>query len=252
MDEVKEMLRSNPALDINWRDVRENGCSALHQACESGHDSIVSILLAHPGIDVNAKDDSGKTPFFTACDMGSTSCVRLLLQDQLVMIDEPDNDGGTSLRRAAYCGHYDVIKLWIASGREMDLGKPGDIYKTDVIGAAKKYRRTEVVTLLERFKENPEETRQAARVGIDWYNSRAVEMFALVIFVSDELLQIKETVAIQAMRFFSIVRKLPLELQMVLCHRSVGSTKEIIQRRDSEVAFKSLAESLLWSSIFTN
>jgi len=77
-------------------------------------------------------------------------------------------------------------------------------------------------------------------------------MFALVIFVSDELPQIKETAAIQAVGFFSIVRKLPLELQMVLCHRSVGSTKEIIQRRDSEVAFKSLAESLLWSSIFTN
>jgi len=57
------------------------------------------------------------------------------------MVDEPDNDGGTPLRWAAYRGHYDVIELWIASGREMDLGKSGDIYKTDAIGAAKKYRR---------------------------------------------------------------------------------------------------------------
>jgi len=75
---------------------------------------------------------------------------------------------------AAYRGHYDVIELWIASGREMHLGKSGDIYKTDAIGEAKKYRKTEVVTLLKRFKKNPNETRQAARVGIDWYNSMAV------------------------------------------------------------------------------
>ena len=39
---------------------------------------------------------------------------------------------------------------------------------------SKEVSQAEVVTLLERFKENPEETRQAARVGIDWYNSMAV------------------------------------------------------------------------------
>ena len=34
---------------------------------------------------------------------------------------------------------------------------------------------------------------------------------------------------------------LPLELQMVLCFRQVGSTKEIIPGKESEVAFKELA-----------
>ena len=38
---------------------------------------------------------------------------------------------------------------------------------------------------------------------------------------------------------------------MMLCHRVVGSDKEAIYGRDSEVAFKSLAVSLLVSSIFT-
>ena len=44
---------------------------------------------------------------------------------------------------------------------------------------------------------------------------------------------------------------LPLELQMVLCFRQVGSTKEIIPGKESEVAFKELARRLLWSSFFT-
>jgi len=32
----------------------------------------------------------------------------------------------------------------------------------------------------------------------------------------------------------------------------VGSSKEIISGKESEVAFKSMAKSLLWSSIFAN
>jgi len=174
-----------------------------------------------------------------------------MLKDSRVRVTELSNGGFTPLWRAAFYG-LDIIKMWVASGREMDLGKPGDVDRTDVIGVAKKYDNTEVVTLLERFKENPEETRHAMRLEIGWYDDAAAEMFALMVFVSDGLLQIKDTKTTPAARFFSITRSLPLELQMVLCHRQVESDKEIIPGKESEVAFKSLAESLLWSSIFTS
>jgi len=39
---------------------------------------------------------------------------------------------------------------------------------------------------------------------------------------------------------------------MVLCYRLVGSAKEIIPGKDSEVGFKSLTENFLWSSLFAN
>ena len=149
-------------------------------------------------------------------------------------------------------GRLDIIKWWIASGREIDLGTPGDVDKTDAIGVAKRYGRTEVVTLLERFKENPDETRHAVRVELGWYDPAAAEVFALVVFVSDGLLQINSTTPSPAARYFSIAAQLPLELQMVLCFCQVGSDKEIIPGNDSEVAFISLAESFLWSSFFTN
>ena len=61
-----------------------------------------------------------------------------MLKDSRVKVNEPDNDGSTPLWCAAYYGHLDIIKWWIASGREMDLGKPGDVDKTDAIGVAKK------------------------------------------------------------------------------------------------------------------
>ena len=126
----------------------------------------------------------------------------------------------------------------------MDLGKPGDVDKTDAIAGAKKYGKAEVVTLLERFKENPEETRHAIRVELGLLDELAAEMFARVVFVSDGLLQIKDPTPSPAARFFAIASQLPLELQMVLCFRRVGSMKEIIPGQESEGAFKELARKL--------
>ena len=45
----------------------------------------------------------------------------------------------------------------------MDLGTPGDIYKTDAIGGAKQEGKTEVVSLLERFKSDAAKTRSEVR-----------------------------------------------------------------------------------------
>jgi len=71
----------------------------------------------------------------------------------------------------------------------------------------------------------------------------AAEMFAMVVFVSDGLLQIKDTVTTtRAARFFAIASHLPLELQMVLCYREAGSLKEIICGKDCEMAFRELAK----------
>jgi len=166
VEEVKSIFRKNPSLNVNWRNERESAWTALHAACYSGHDSVVSILLAHPDINPNLKNSIGNTPFLIACLSGMTSCVRLLLRDQRVMVNEPRNDGSTPLRWAAYLGQHDVIKLWIASGREMNLGTPGDIDKTDGIGAAKKNGRTEVANLLERFKSDPTKTRNEVKLEL--------------------------------------------------------------------------------------
>ena len=108
-----------------------------------------------------------------------------------------------------------------------------------------------MATLLGRFQENPEETRHQVRLEIGWCDEAAAEMFAIVVFVSDELLQINETTPSPAARFFNIAAQLPLELQMVLCCRVVRSDKEILNGKDREAAFKELPKKLVWPSIFT-
>ena len=167
-----------------------------------------------------------------------------MLKDSRVKVNELENNRHTPLGYVAGNGHIEVIKWWIASGREVDLGKPGDVDKTDAFGRAKQSGKTEVATLLERFKNNPEETRHNMRVELGLLDELAAEMFALVVFVSDGLLQMKDPAPTPASRFFNIARKVPLELQMILCCRLAGTPKEIIQGKNSEAAFKKLARRL--------
>lgn len=243
MSQVKEILKKNPAFDVNWWD--RNTWTGLHHACEKGHDSLVSVLLGHPGIDVNQKDYNGCTPFMMACYFGKTYCVRLLLKDAKVEVNEPAKNGCTPSWAVTFEGHSDIIQWWIASGREMDLGKPRK-WESDVVWAAERRKHPKVVALLESFRDYPVETRRAARIKVGWSNEAAAEVFALTVFVSDGLLEIANQgehamTPAPAARFFRITRALPLELQMVLCHRVVGSTLELIPGRDSEVAFMNLA-----------
>ena len=93
-------------------------------------------------------------------------------------------------------------------------------------------------------------TRHQVRVKLGLLDALAAEVFALTVFLCDDLLQLKPALitssnqAATASRFFVIAGKLPMELQMILCHRAVGSTKQNFLLKDSEVAFKSLT----WNS----
>jgi hypothetical protein len=232
-EEVRKILMENKEVNVNWKD--SIGWTALHRACSFGNDKIVSMLLAHPDIDVNQKANDGSTPFMWACVNGRTGCVRLLLKDPRVKVNELGNEGTTPLYYAAWDGYLEMIKWWIASGRHLDLGEPGN-EKNDAIGGAKKRMKTEVVSLLERFRDHQEKTRHDIRKELGCFDELAAEIFALVVFLSDGLLQIKEEnpTGAAAARFFKTMKKLPMELQTILCRRVVGSTGENIPGERSE------------------
>ena len=73
VEEMMEILKNNPNLDVNSTD--EN--CALYTACEHGYDAVVSILLAHPDIDVNLRSELGVAPFMVAGRYGYTTCFRI-------------------------------------------------------------------------------------------------------------------------------------------------------------------------------
>jgi hypothetical protein len=244
-EEVRIILEENRySINVNWKS--SAGWAPLHCAVTNGYDKITSMLLAHPYIDVNQKSQHGSTPFFLACENGKTSCVQLLLRDVRVKVSEPNAHGGTPLRFAARYGHLGVIKWWIASGREMNLGIAMDSH-TDAIGEAKGWGESRMATLLEKYKANPTQTRHEVRMELGLFQEMVGELFALVVFLCDELVEIKEedTTTTKATKFFGIAKRLPMELQMVLCYRVMGSMGTNIPVAQREMAFKELTRKLL-------
>jgi len=77
------------------------------------------------------------------------------------------------------------------------------------------------------------------------YDEMAAGIFALVVFLCDDLLRLKHPEnTTNSTRFFQMASKLPLELQMLLCHRIVSSGQDTISRGSSERAFLTLAQTL--------
>jgi len=70
---------------------------------------------------------------------------------------------------------------------------------------------------------NPTQTRHEVRVKLGVLDELAAEVFALTVFLCDDLLQLKPaplasttTASAAATQFFTIASKLPMELQMIL------------------------------------
>jgi len=145
-----------------------------------------------------------------------------------------DIGGCTPLWWASRYGKHEVIERLIASGRDIgDIknkkGRKWDGTDYTPLEMAREYEMTEVVSVLEGFIDNPTLTRHGLRVKLGVLYELAAEVFALTVFLCDDLLQLKPALASNStVRFFTIASKLPIELQMMLCHRAVGSTKQNI------------------------
>ena len=156
------------------------------------------------------------------------SVIRLQLKDPRVDITLDDNDGCTPLWLASSKGRYEVFEWLVASGRDLgDIenkkGRYAEMAKTTRPSKLqKKCKRTEVVSLLERFIANPTQTRQELCMKLGMLDELAAEVFALVVYLCDELLQftpashLSSATTAAATRFFAIAAMLPMELQMIL------------------------------------
>ena len=113
-----------PELDVG--SLNRERQAPLHHAVNHGMHKVVALLLRHPDINVNPINEFGETPFLWAMIFGDIACLRLLLQDPRVDVNCRDSFRRTPLRQAVYFGSMENLKWWIVSGREMDLGEPGN------------------------------------------------------------------------------------------------------------------------------
>ena len=86
-----------------------------------GFKDVVQQLLATGKVELDSKDDYGRTPLLLAAVQGHKAVVQLLLATGKVELDSKDNYGWTPLSRAAAEGHKAVVRLLLATGKvELD------------------------------------------------------------------------------------------------------------------------------------
>lgn len=81
--EMERLLRKDPSLvndaaALGEHGAVESGLTALHVACQLGHDECVGLLILRKA-DVNIQTEGGNTPLHFACAEGHSGCVEQLI-----------------------------------------------------------------------------------------------------------------------------------------------------------------------------
>lgn len=247
VDEVTALLNDHPEIDVNWANesLSAHGCTALHVACEGGYVQVVKLLLEREDIEVNQEEDlEGYSALSLACSKGRIGVVDLLLADPRVDAGQY----GPPIWTAVFGGHLNVAEALVASSKDIgEFERDGVAWEEVFYGSRiSEANKEKLRVLMENFTARPLQTRHDLRVQMGLVNANVAGHFASLIFLCDNLLQISpHLTGHKRARFFDIARRLPIELQMIICHRVMGSVAEIVSTVDSEGAFRSLAQHLL-------
>ena len=80
-----------------------------------GHEEIVKVLMDQPSVDVDAKNNSGKTALHFACSEGHREVCQVLLNFG-ANIKAISTDKTTPLHSAIFNGHSEVARMILKRG----------------------------------------------------------------------------------------------------------------------------------------
>jgi ankyrin repeat protein len=121
-------------------------------ASENRHTSLLSQLLDSDKIDVDSKDDDGRTPLWWAAQNGHDEAILMFLLDTgKVDVDLKDKNGRTPLWCAAQNGHEAIVKLLVQTGKA-DMNLKDEYGRTPLCWAAQNGNEGMVKLLLDTGK----------------------------------------------------------------------------------------------------
>jgi len=291
-----ECVRFN-FLDIAQRDAPESFSdflSILNYACNHFNPRCLRMLLSFPGTNVNVEsgEKDPALPLGWCCSERRLDSLKVLVRDSHTRADIGFLKSPTPLWQASSRSDLRVIEVLIASGKYLNFGARAfsdncdvdalDLVREDLafmkrdniwvgkVRSQELQKRTQCVELLTAYKTDQETTTAKMRREVGFDDLDCADLFALVVFLCDGLLQLRDAPASSpsstatsseipsvsftakdtppfgnARRFFGIAAKLPLELQMVLCRRAFNLAKDSISPTESGTAFTMLADTLL-------
>ena len=96
-----------------------NDETALYNACQNEHITVVKMLLEDDRIDVNKVDYHGQTALHSACMSNCIDIIKFLMDDSRVDINKKDNVDNTVFHFSCTGGRTDIIQLFIDDERAL-------------------------------------------------------------------------------------------------------------------------------------
>lgn len=238
LDEIESCLTQ---LDVNLMHWEFDGLggvpyskTALCNACINENINMVKLLLTHPDIDTNKKDTDGRSPLYTTCIIGHMEIATILLQDKRVLPDEESDTRYSPLFTAIRHGHPEIVELILTLVENVRLTCKSNI---NLYGFVKAQIAFEIIT--EFKKDYPMAKRNLLKKKRIASQHDSAQILLLSILCDDGFLRL-QTVESVVNRFFEILMKLPMEIQMRLCNLSYGVNKEFVSESNIALELKML------------
>ena len=137
---VRVLLEHGVGVDVNAKD--DTGRTPLLWAACKGYAEVVEVLLEHGVVvDANTKGDRGMTPLLWAASRGNARMVSALLAHGVgVDVNAKDGGGWTPLLWAASKGYAEVVGVLLEHGVGVDVNEKDDGGMTPLLWAADRGR----------------------------------------------------------------------------------------------------------------
>lgn len=222
---IVSLLLARPEVNVNQRNRMRD--SALIIAINKRHREAFKLLMSHPDIDVNQTDTFDQTPLMWAVKCDEIGMLSQLLAHPNIDINKTDDYGRTAYMTACMCSRKKCHRLLLSYHQQFQIA---------CLFALVVFASDEMLELVSSSTDESETCRIWSNYGE--YRELGVELK----FSRDANDVAREVAAHQdAIRFFKVVTQLPMELQMLVCHRAFGSSEQNISASRSEDGFRRMA-----------
>ena len=123
----------------------------LHVAAVFDHDRLIKQLIER-NVDLDARNDFGRSAYHIAAVWGSTSSLQKLLEADPHHVDDVDEGKSTPLMRAVWNGHVKSVELLLVRFKaNLSLV---DGHGNTALDVARRKKHVECIKLLEEGLEN--------------------------------------------------------------------------------------------------
>lgn len=197
----------------------------LKYCCRKGLVKSVKELLTYKDIDLNVKKKTGQSPLIASIHNQKHEVLKLLVAQPKLNIH---NDKCVNLTPLDYAIlNDDIISVKLLLLRDCTN------YKMTVT-------REEIREILDMYDEDPMMTKYIIAKELDvWPMNIKSDIYTFIVLTSDNYFHIRNK-SNKMVRFMKITTRLPLELQMMICQRVVGSAKTIIRSVEIKYGLRSI------------